>query len=156
MPEPTKPAASVHPDASKSENVQSEASTSQSHEQTMSPEDAAELEAYRAERRRKEEAAKSAVNEDGTPNLNLDPRSEAFKSLSVDNQIRAHYLHARGTIQDYARLFHMTVPQVLALLDLKDVGTVQTIGDQIDQAEAGSEVVINPLGKRYDVPFDLS
>lgn len=97
----------------------------------------------------KKAPVKAAYNEDGTANLDLDPKKDAelFKQLSMEDQIRAHYNAARGSIQDYARMWRLTVEEVLTILGMDDMSEITTVGDLIDQKEAGPEVIVNPRGK---------
>lgn len=78
---------------------------------------------------------------------NLSDFDKAMKAASTDaEKIKAYYMFGHGSIQDYARIFRMDVPEVLRILDLDDMNEVQTQGDLIDQAEAGPEVNVNPRG----------
>lgn len=109
----------------------------------MSDAERAELEQFRAEKAAKDAAHNAAYLPDGSPNLDLDPRTqrEAFLTLSIEHQIWAHYLHARGTIQDYARIFKFTVEEVTDIINKKfDIGNVkevETTGDLIGEDEIG-------------------
>lgn len=126
-------------------------------EPVLSAEDAAELAQYRAEKARRETLVAAAYGEDGRPNLDLDPKDPAFLSLTEDDQIRAHYLHARGTIQDYARLFNRSVPEVLNLIGQGDMAQVQTTGDLIGDDEISeNDAPISATGRVAKVPFSLN
>ena len=127
------------------------------------------LEAERA-RAEAEVAAKapkprSAYDEDGEPDLDISPRleRELFLQLSIPHQIQSHYLYGRGTIQDYARLFKLEVPEVLEIIsqrfDIGDVAEVETIGDLIDPSVINTSAGDKPFRDRGDtakVPFSLN
>lgn len=63
-----------------------------------------------------------------------------------EDKIKFHYNRAQGSIQDLARVYHRSVDEVLHILGLDEMSEVQTQGDLIDQAEAGPEVSVNPVG----------
>ncbi|HJP81445.1 MAG TPA: hypothetical protein VJ841_03575 [Candidatus Saccharimonadales bacterium] len=68
--------------------------------------------------------------------------------------IRRHYEFGRGSIQDYSRLYGIEVSRVLEILNQPEMGSIQFIGDLIDQEEAGAEAKINEDGKKYPIPWD--
>lgn len=68
------------------------------------------------------------------------------KATTDEEKIKVYYMFGKGTIQDYARIFKLSVDEVNHILDLDDLSEVLTQGDLIDQAEAGPEVRVNPLG----------
>lgn len=68
------------------------------------------------------------------------------KELTVDEKILGHYQRAEGSIQDIARVYHVGVDHVLEVIGEKDMTSVMTQGDLIDQSEAGPEVRVNPYG----------
>lgn len=110
---------------------------------TLTADEQAELEAYRA-KKKQAEAAKEA----GRP---------YWADWSTEDQIRDHYMHARGTIQDYARIYKLSVDEVLLILDMEDLAQVETLGDLIDQdvLKAGDK----PLRSQGDVakvPFSTN
>jgi hypothetical protein len=74
----------------------------------------------------------------------------------LQETIRDHYQHGRGSIQDYARIYHLSVEQVLEIVGETDLGSVSIGGDLIDAAELGknSTATVNPP-QQQDVPFDL-
>lgn len=76
---------------------------------------------------------------------------------NVQNEIKEHYQAGRGSIQDYARIYHLTVPQVLEIVGEQDLGEVEIGGDLIDASEIGKNNVgeINPPHQE-DVPFSLN
>lgn len=53
-----------------------------------------------------------------------------------------HYQKGEGSIQDIARVYRLSVEEVLDVLGLSDVATIEGAGDLIDQTEAGPEVVL--------------
>jgi hypothetical protein len=57
-------------------------------------------------------------------------------------KIKNHYQLGQGSIQDIARVYRCTVEEVLDVLGLSDVKTVESPGDLIDQTEAGPEAVL--------------
>lgn len=61
-------------------------------------------------------------------------------------KIRDFYMKGQGSIQDYARIYRVSVEEVLEILGLNDMIEVETQGDLIDQGEAGPEVKVNPRG----------
>lgn len=77
----------------------------------------------------------------------------------VDNAlaktINEHYQKGEGSIQDIARVYHVSVEEVLHVIGQDEVATVQTVGDQIDASEAGPGATVNYDGKTYNVPFSL-
>jgi len=142
-PKPDEKPAAVHSDAPKTEDIPNSPTASQPHETTMTDAERQELERYRTEKAEAE--AKRAAELAGKP---------YWFALPRDEQIRDHYIHARATIQEMARVYKLTVEKVLEILDLEDVGEVQTIGDQIDASELGpGDAPINSVGKSYKVPF---
>ena len=73
----------------------------------------------------------------------------AWMDLPVPEQIQDHYLHARGSIQDYARIYKMTVEEVLAIIQQKhDIGNVvevETLGDLIDASDINTQAGDKPF-----------
>lgn len=134
--------------------TQSATNTEQQPVPAMSDDEREELEQFRAEKAAKEAAHNAAYLPNGEPNLDLNPRTqrEAFLTLSVKHQIWSHYLHARGTIQDYARIFKFTVEEVTDMLnekfDIGNVKEVETTGDLIGEDELGpGDAPISATGK---------
>lgn len=72
-------------------------------------------------------------------------------------EIKGHYQAGRGSIQDYARMYHLPVEEVLEIVGETDLMQVQIIGDQIDINDVGKQNahVINPPSD-IDVPFSLN
>lgn len=60
----------------------------------------------------------------------------------LEAKIKNHYLLGQGSIQDIARVYRLTVDEVLDVLGLSDVKIVEGAGDMIDQHEAGPEAVL--------------
>lgn len=54
----------------------------------------------------------------------------------IDN-IKELYNRGKGSIQDYARIYNVTVDEILDILDMKELKTVHIEGDQIDEEELG-------------------
>lgn len=79
-----------------------------------------------------------------------DTKKRDIKTLddceTVEEKIMYHYQRAQGSIQDLARVYKLSVDEVLHILDLDDMTEIQTQGDLIDQSEAGPEVRVNPQG----------
>jgi hypothetical protein len=69
-------------------------------------------------------------------------------------EIKDHYVHGRGSIQDLARIYQVSVDAILELVGEGHLSTVTFHGDMIDQSEAGN-VTMNH-GETVKVPFDLS
>jgi len=65
---------------------------------------------------------------------------------TVEEKVMYHYQRGQGSIQDIARVYKLSVDEVLQMVGLDDMSEVQTQGDLIDQSEAGPEVRVNPLG----------
>ncbi len=74
----------------------------------------------------------------------------------IDDELKKkiinHYQKGQGSIQDIARVYRLTVPEVLGVLGLTDLTTVSTGGDLIDPSEAGPGATMN-YGKQHQVPF---
>lgn len=63
---------------------------------------------------------------------------------ATKKKIIKHYQKGQGSIQDIARVYRYSVDEVLDVLGLQDIKTVQSTGDLIDQEEAGFDVKLNP------------
>lgn len=72
---------------------------------------------------------------------------EQLKKKIID-----HYQKGEGSIQDIARVYRVSMDEVLDVLDLNDIKTVTTRGDLIDQEEAGMDVQLVPQ-KTFKVPY---
>lgn len=69
-------------------------------------------------------------------------------------EIKHWYMIGKGSIQDLARIYHVTVEQVLDLVGEGSVKTVQAQGDMIDAQEAGHGAEMN-YGKEFNTPFTV-
>lgn len=70
----------------------------------------------------------------------------------TEQEIKRWYMLGKGSIQDLARIYHVTVDQVLVLVGEQQASTVTTQGDMIDATEAGQNVEMN-YGKEFKTPF---
>lgn len=70
-------------------------------------------------------------------------------------EIKGWYIKGKGSIQDLARIYRVTVEEVLELIGESGLGTVTTQGDMVDPSEAGPGVQLEH-GKDFKVPFDVS
>lgn len=71
--------------------------------------------------------------------------------------IKNLYQRGKGSIQDYARIYRVEVPEILDILGIEGMSTVQYIGDQVDPDEMGPEKnKIQPEGDTVKVPFTLN
>lgn len=69
-------------------------------------------------------------------------------------EIFGHYQHGRGSIQDLARIYHVSVDEVLEITGNSTLSTVFSQGDLIDSTEAGPNAAMN-YGKEIKVPFTV-
>lgn len=76
------------------------------------------------------------------------------REMTVDEQIKFYYQRGKGSIQDLARIFNVSVDHVLILVGESNLGTVSTQGDMIDATEVGPGAQIN-YGKQFKVPFTV-
>lgn len=74
---------------------------------------------------------------------------------ATEFSIKRHYDCGRGSVQDYARIYRLTVEEVLEILKQPEMSVVETIGDLIDQDYAG-KTPVNESGEKYKIPYDLS
>jgi len=70
----------------------------------------------------------------------------------LKGKLKNHYQRGEGSIQDLARIYHLPVEDVLDVLNLSDLTTIEGIGDLIDQQEAGPEVTLSS-SKIYKTKF---
>lgn len=70
------------------------------------------------------------------------------------SEIKHVYNTSRNSIQDIARIYRVSVDQVLEIIGESRLGTVTTQGDIIDASEAGPGAVLN-YGKEFKVPFTV-
>ena len=71
------------------------------------------------------------------------------------SKIYAHYQRGQGSIQDIARVYRVTVQDVLQIIGAPELGQVSTQGDMIDASEAGPGAQLN-YGKQFIVPFTVN
>lgn len=71
---------------------------------------------------------------------------------STREKIVEHYQRGQGSIQDIARVYRLTVDEVLDIIGVTDISIVTTQGDLIDAEEAGPGAQIN-YSKDFKVPF---
>lgn len=69
-------------------------------------------------------------------------------------KINGHYQRGEGSIQDIARVYHVSVDDVLRVIGAPHLGSVTAQGDLIDGNEAGPNVQMN-YGKDFKVPFTV-
>lgn len=62
-------------------------------------------------------------------------------------KIKNHYQLGQGSIQDLARTYRYSMDDILELLGLSDLSSIETSGDLIDQEEAGPEAVLKVSNK---------
>ena len=67
-------------------------------------------------------------------------------------EIKHWYMIGRGSIQDLARIYNVSVEQVLDLIGEGSAKSVTAQGDMIDAAEAGPGAEMN-YGKEFKIPF---
>lgn len=72
----------------------------------------------------------------------------------LHQKILGHYQRGEGSIQDIARVYHVTVQQVLEIIGEGDIGQVHIGGDMIDASEAGPGADMN-YGRDFHVPFSV-
>lgn len=77
--------------------------------------------------------------------------------MTVEDRIRHHYMHGQGSIQDIARIYRMTVDEVLHLIGQDEMLTVQqSHGDLVDASEAGPSADLHYEGKVHPVNYDTN
>ena len=74
---------------------------------------------------------------------------------ATQKKIFNHYEKGEGSIQDIARVYRCSVEEVLHIIGQDELTSVELIGDQIDQSEAGNATV-NYQGTKHQVPYDVS
>lgn len=76
----------------------------------------------------------------------------------LDDKTKLEILNAyqRGinSIQSIARIYRVSVDQVLEIIGEENLGTVTIAGDLIDASEAGPGAAMN-YGRDYKVPFSV-
>lgn len=73
----------------------------------------------------------------------------------IKKRILEHYQKGQGSIQDLARIYRLSVDEVLEIVGERHLSTVSTQGDLIDVNEAGPNAQMN-YGREFKVPFDVS
>lgn len=71
---------------------------------------------------------------------------------ALKQKIKGHYDKGEGSIQDIARVYRVSVPDVLDIIGLSDLATVEIDGDLIDDTYAGPGATMN-RGSIVPVPF---
>lgn len=75
----------------------------------------------------------------------------------LDDKTRAEifeaYQRSNRSIQDIARIYRVTVEQVLHIIGEDELTTITTQGDLIDSSEAGPGVDLNYNGKQHDIRY---
>lgn len=69
-------------------------------------------------------------------------------------KILEHYQRGQGSIQDIARVYRVSVDEVLDIVGEGHLGSVFTQGDLIDASEAGPNAAMN-YGRDFKVPFTV-
>lgn len=76
--------------------------------------------------------------------------------MVTDQDIRTkvydHYQKGQGSLQDIARVYRISVPEVLEIIGAPELGEVTTVGDMIDPSEIGPGAQFN-YSKNFTVPF---
>lgn len=73
---------------------------------------------------------------------------------STREKVVEHYQRGQGSIQDIARVYRVSVSEVLEAIGHPDLSSVTVGGDMIDQSEAGNTPVY--YGEKRSIPFDVS
>jgi len=73
---------------------------------------------------------------------------------STREKIIGHYQRGQGSIQDIARVYNVSVAEVLRVTGNNDLATVTLGGDLIDQSEAGNSPI--NYGENIPVPFTVN
>ena len=68
------------------------------------------------------------------------------------DKIYQHYLKGEGSLQDIARVYRVSVDDVLQIIGAPELSTVMTQGDLIDASEIGPEAQYSH-GKNFKVPY---
>lgn len=78
-------------------------------------------------------------------------KAKKYEDMTPQEKAVDDYQHGRYSIADSARIHGLSVDEVLALTGNNDIGIVQFVGDQID--DAGPGVPINQQGVTYRQKF---
>lgn len=128
----------------------------------MSEADRQELAELRADREKREHEELEAERQRklAAEKAEIDPRTGKklpyWHSWSVEDQIKDHYMRARGTIQDYARIYKLTVEEVLHILGHDEMISIETIGDLVDKKELGPNADPNPRGQLAEANYSVN
>ena len=74
----------------------------------------------------------------------------------LKEKIRDHYNKGQGSIQDYARVYKVPIEEVLTILNLDNLKTVEMVGDLVDETEMGKHKGEINAGEEVDVPFTIN
>lgn len=78
--------------------------------------------------------------------------------MAVDDTTRKkiweHYQKGQGSLQDLARIYKVSVPEVLEIIGHSELASVQAPGDMIDATEAGPGAEMN-YGREIHIPFSV-
>lgn len=58
---------------------------------------------------------------------------------TLRKKVNEHYQLGQGSIQDIARVYRLTVEEVLEAIGQTELLSVEGVGDLVDQEEAGAE-----------------
>lgn len=79
--------------------------------------------------------------------------------MTVDKETRdkiyEHYQKGQGSLQDLARIYRISVDEVLEITGHSEMSTVFIPGDLIDPSEAGPNVQMN-YGREQKVDFTVN
>lgn len=67
-------------------------------------------------------------------------------------KIKEHYSKGQGSIQDIARVYRVSVTEVLTIIGATDLTTLEIAGDMIDATEAGPGAQLN-YGQIVPIPY---
>jgi hypothetical protein len=70
-------------------------------------------------------------------------------------QIKEFYQQGKGSIQDYARIYRVSVDEILQLIGEEHLSQVTIPGDMIDPNEAGPGATLN-YGQDVGVPYSTN
>lgn len=72
----------------------------------------------------------------------------------LKQKIKGHYQRGEGSIQDIARVYRVSVADVLDITGNSEIKTIEFGGDLIDQETAGQGATIN-YGRVEAIPFTV-
>lgn len=75
-----------------------------------------------------------------------------LEAMTIEQRIKWEYEHVPDSIQTIARSHRMSVDEVLAIIEQKELTVVETVGDMVDQSEAGPGVQLE-TGKQHYVTY---